>query len=80
MDVQTLSNRIINHHPKGLSAVIQMDDQPLCKLMINIYPTGLQTTIQMDYQPLSKCMINHYQWIIIHHLNRLSVVYNPLGW
>ena len=53
MDDQPLSNRIIKHHPNGLSAAIQMDDQPLSK--------GISTTFQMDYQPLSKWMINLYQ-------------------
>ena len=46
MDDKPVSNRIINHHPNGLSAAIQMDDKPVFNRVI--------TTIQMDYQQLSK--------------------------
>ena len=44
---------IINHHPNGLSAAIQMDDQPLSNKIINHLPYGLSAAIQMDDKPVS---------------------------
>ena len=67
MDYQLLSEWMINpyqtgllnHHPNGLSAAIQMYDQPLSNRIINHHPNGLSATIQMDDQPLSNRIINH---------------------
>ena len=58
---QHISNRIINHHPNGLSAAIQMDDQPLSNRIINHQPYALSAAIQMNDHPLSNRIINHHQ-------------------
>ena len=57
MDDQPLSNRIINHHPNGLSA-IQIDDQP--QILSAAIQMIINQIIQMDYQPLSKWIISYY--------------------
>ena len=58
---QPLTNRIINHHPNGLSAAIQMDNQLLANRFINHHPNELSAAIQMDDQPLSNRFVNHHQ-------------------